>query len=270
MARLAANGTTLYYEEAGEGTPILLVHPSGATGSTWGRAYDELASVGRVIAYDRRGYGRSGGEPVRSVAVHTSDAAAVLEALVSTPAVVVGTSAGAVIALDLAVRRADLLAAAVAHEAPWRFTRRIPTASQVATLGRMAWLAATGRPGDAAETLLRSAYAYRDGGTAWDAFPPEWRVVGRDNARAALKDFVSTIGSYPTATDLAGIRVPVVCTYGGRSPAWMAHVTRTLSAAIPTASLRCIENAGHAAPFDAPTTFANTAAETVLASASTS
>jgi alpha-beta hydrolase superfamily lysophospholipase len=56
-----------------------------------------------VIAYDRRGYTRSGGEVVRSAAEHTRDAAAVLEALNARPAVVVGTSAGATIALDLAV-----------------------------------------------------------------------------------------------------------------------------------------------------------------------
>jgi len=41
----------------------------------------DLAGVGRVIAYDRRGYRRSGGEVVRSASEHAVDAAAVLEAL---------------------------------------------------------------------------------------------------------------------------------------------------------------------------------------------
>jgi hypothetical protein len=27
---------TLYYEQLGDGVPILLIHPAGATGSTWG------------------------------------------------------------------------------------------------------------------------------------------------------------------------------------------------------------------------------------------
>ena len=49
----------LYYEEAGEGVPILLIHPSGATASTWGSATEELAGIGRVIVYDRRGYALS-------------------------------------------------------------------------------------------------------------------------------------------------------------------------------------------------------------------
>ena len=73
-----------------------------------------------MIAYDRRGYARSGGEPVRSMSTHTADAAALLEHLRTPPAVVVGTSAGAAIAVDLAVRRPYLVRAVVAHEFPWR------------------------------------------------------------------------------------------------------------------------------------------------------
>jgi pimeloyl-ACP methyl ester carboxylesterase len=45
-----SEGCSLYYEELGEGVPILLVHPAGATASTWGAATEELARVGRVIA----------------------------------------------------------------------------------------------------------------------------------------------------------------------------------------------------------------------------
>ena len=125
----------LYHEERGEGTPILLVPPAGATASTWGPVTEELARIGRVITYDRRGYARSGAEPARSTATHTTDAAALLERLRAAPAVVVGTSAGAAIAVDLAVRRPDLVQVVVAHEFPWRFTRHLPSASQVAAGG---------------------------------------------------------------------------------------------------------------------------------------
>jgi pimeloyl-ACP methyl ester carboxylesterase len=50
-----------YYEDKGDGPPILLIPPSGSTASTWGTLVGDLAGVGRVIAYDRRGYSRSGG-----------------------------------------------------------------------------------------------------------------------------------------------------------------------------------------------------------------
>jgi pimeloyl-ACP methyl ester carboxylesterase len=253
----------LYFEEAGEGVPILLIPPSGSTASTWGAAADELARIGRVIAYDRRGYARSGGEPPHSMPAHTADAAALLERLQVPPAVVVGTSAGAGIAIDLAVRRPDLVRAVVAHEFPWRVSRHLPTGPQVAAVAKIAWLAVRGRHGEAAEVLMRAAYAYRDGGTAWDAFPDQWRRVARENGRAALADFVNSSRNYPSATDLATVRVPVVCSYGARSPDFMPRLVRSLASAIPTARAEPIEGAGHAAPFDATTEFVRLIAEAI-------
>jgi 3-oxoadipate enol-lactonase len=255
MGSVRSDGCELYYEDVGEGVPILLIHPAGSTASTWGSATEQLARTGRVIAYDRRGYARTGGEPARSMSTHTADAAALLEYVQAPPALVVGTSAGAAIAIDLAVRRPDLARVVVAHEFPWRYTRHLPTRSQVAALAKIGLLALRGRHSDAAETLLRSAYTYRDGGSAWDAFPEEWRRVARKNARAALADFRNSIGVYPSRTDLATVQVPVVCTCGARSPNSMFRLVQSLAAAIPTATTRRIEGAGHAAPFDATANF---------------
>jgi aminoacrylate hydrolase len=263
IGSVRSDGCDLYYEEAGDGVPILLIPPAGTTASTWGPVTEELARTGRVITYDRRGYARSGGGPVRSVSTHTADAAAILEYLRAAPAVAVGTSAGATIAVDLAVRRPDLVQAVIAHEAAWRASRHLPNTSQVPALAKIAWLALRGRHGDAADTLLRAAYSYRDGGSAWDAFPEEWRRAGRENARAALRDFRNSIGNFPAPTDLATVAVPVVCSYGARSPRNIVRLTRSLAAAIPTARTHQIEGAGHAAAFDATSNFVQLIADTI-------
>jgi len=260
MGFIKARGGHFYYEEHGDGPPILLIPPAGSTASTWGALPGDLAGVGRVIAYDRRGYTRSGGEVVRSAAEHTADAAAVLDAVAAGPAVVVGTSAGATIALDLAVRRPDLVRAVVVHEAAWRALRH-PDASGLGTLARMQWLAWRGRYGEAAETLLRWVYSYRDEGSTWDAFPEAWRQTARENGRSVVADLKNSMGSYPRARDLATITAPVVCTYGSRSRSYMGPLTRSLAQAIPTASVREIGGAAHAAPFDAPGTFAQVITE---------
>ena len=262
MGYLRSDGCDLHWEQAGEGVPILLIPPAGTTASTWGSVIDELARIGRVIAYDRRGYARSVSEPVRSVSRHTFDAAAILEQLHAAPAIVVGTSAGATIAVDLAVRRPDLVRAVIAHEAAWRASRHLPNRSQLAAVAKIGWLTLRGRHGDAADTLLRAAYSYRDGGTAWDAFPEEWRRVGKENSRAALMDFRNSVGNYPSPIDLATIDVPVVCSYGARSPHNIADLTRSLALAIPTARTHQIEGAGHAAPFDATADFVQLVADT--------
>jgi pimeloyl-ACP methyl ester carboxylesterase len=265
MGFVRARGTSFYYEEQGEGQPILLIPPSGSTASTWGTLPGGLAGVGRVIVYDRRGYSRSGGEAVRSAAEHAADAAAVLDALSAWPAVAVGTSAGATIALDLAVRWPDLVRAVVVHEAPWRALRH-PEVSGLIVLAKMQWLAWRGRYPEAAGTLLRWVYSYRDGGSAWDAFPEQWRQTAQENGKSVVADLKSTMGGYPRVKDLATITVPVVCTYGSRSRGYMRAVTRSLAHAIPTASVREIGGAAHAVAFDAPGNFAQVIAQVIRTS----
>ena len=255
---------TCITRRSGKGAPILLIHPLGVDGLDLGPrgrgarpgwTGDHLRPP-RVRAIRRR-------TGPQSLSTHSADAAALLESLQAPPAVVVGTSSGAMIALDLAVRRPDLVRAVVEHEGPWRFTRHLPTGSQVRTFATMGSLVLRGRHSDAAEALLRSAYAYREGGTAWDAFPEEWRRAGRENGKATLWDFLISIGNHPSAAELASIDVPVVCSYGSRSPDFMARRTQSLAAAIPTARIHRIEGAAHAAPFDAPANFAQLIADTV-------
>ena len=61
------------YDELGSGRPLVLVHGTGADAATWGRTVTDLAQAYRVIAYDRRGYGRSTHDPVRDYRVHAGD-----------------------------------------------------------------------------------------------------------------------------------------------------------------------------------------------------
>jgi len=262
MPFIKTRGIDFYYEEKGEGPSILLIPPSGSTASTWGALRGDLAEYGRVIMYDRRGYSRSAGAVVRSAAVHALDAAALVEALEAAPAAAVGTSAGATIALDLAVRRPDLVRAVVVHEAAWRALHH-PDASGLGALTRMQWLAWRGRYPEAAETLLRWVYSYRDGGSAWDAFAEQWRQTARENGRSVVADLQASVGGYPRENDLARITAPVVCTYGSRSRPYMRAVTRSLARAIPTATVREIDGTAHAVAFDASRIFATIIADAI-------
>jgi pimeloyl-ACP methyl ester carboxylesterase len=57
-----------------------------------------------------------------------------------------------------------------------------------------------------------------------------------------------------------------VCTYGSRSRGYMYAITRALAQALPTASVREINGAAHAVPFDAPGNFAQVIAEAMRSS----
>jgi 3-oxoadipate enol-lactonase len=265
MGFINVRGINFHYEERGDGLPILLIPPSGSTSGTWGSFLDDLASVGRVIAYDRRGYSQSGGQTVHSASEHTADAAAILDALQTGPAVVVGTSAGAAYALRLAVRRPDLVRAAVLHESPWRALRH-PSAAALGMLAQVQWQARRGHYAQATDTLLRFVYGYRDGGTAWDQFPGEWRRIAMENGKSVIADLECTILGYPRPKDLAKITAPFLCTYGSRSPSYMRPITRGLARAIPTALVREIDRSAHAVTFDAPGAFVDVIREAIARS----
>ena len=49
----------LFYEEKGQGSPILLIHGFGASTYTWRRIAPALAETHRVIAVDLKGFGQS-------------------------------------------------------------------------------------------------------------------------------------------------------------------------------------------------------------------
>src|SRR3954447_5714846 len=58
----AEDGTRIYYEVQGTGTPVILVHGFMNTGNNWKRTvlYDSLLKSGsKVITLDQRGNGRS-------------------------------------------------------------------------------------------------------------------------------------------------------------------------------------------------------------------
>jgi pimeloyl-ACP methyl ester carboxylesterase len=78
------------------------------------------------------------------------------------------------------------------------------------------------------------------------------------------------MGSYPRAKDLAKITSPFVCTYGARSRNYMRSITRSLAQAIPTATVREIDGAAHAVPFDAPGKFVQVIVEAIRSSESRS
>jgi non-heme chloroperoxidase len=58
----------LYYEDHGTGTPVVLIHGNPLDGRSWEKQEAILLDAGyRVIAYDRRGFGKSSQPSVGSV-----------------------------------------------------------------------------------------------------------------------------------------------------------------------------------------------------------
>ncbi|MFD0787943.1 alpha/beta fold hydrolase, partial [Micromonospora azadirachtae] len=59
MTKIEVNGTTLAYDDAGAGTPVVLLHAGIADRRMWRAQIDALSTRHRVLAVDLRGYGES-------------------------------------------------------------------------------------------------------------------------------------------------------------------------------------------------------------------
>lgn len=94
----------MYFEEAGTGEPVLLLHGGSVSGTTWQHQVPVLASRFRVIAPDSRGHGATtdSSRPL-SYARMALDFVALLDSLGILSAHVIGWSDGGVVGLDLAI-----------------------------------------------------------------------------------------------------------------------------------------------------------------------
>jgi len=86
----------IYYEDHGQGRPVVLIHGYPLNGHSGERQHRVLLEAGyRVITYDRRGFGRSSQATVGyDYDTFAADLAALLEHLELTDAVLVGFSMG--------------------------------------------------------------------------------------------------------------------------------------------------------------------------------
>lgn len=105
-------GGELYYEAAGAGPAVVLLHEGMLDLTVWDEQFGWLARSGyRVVRYDARGHGRS--SVVDGDYAHHEDLRALLAHLGIARATLVGHSHGARVALDSALAHPDAVAALV-------------------------------------------------------------------------------------------------------------------------------------------------------------
>ncbi|MRX49226.1 alpha/beta fold hydrolase [Paracoccus sp. S-4012] len=134
--------------DEGEGPVVLLIHGLFGNMLNFSRLIPQLGGF-RVLAYDRRGAGRSASAPKggERLEAQAALAAEMLEAAGGRPAIVVGHSLGGAVALQLAADRPDLVAGLVTLGALTR-----PMAPQLTAAA-----AALGRATPLREALARGA-----------------------------------------------------------------------------------------------------------------
>jgi len=119
---VTVNGAKIYYEEYGQGEPLILLHGFAQTLSHWRPYIAELSKQYRVIAWDMRGHGRSTNPDTSKVFLHATaarDLLAFLHSLHLDKVKIMGHSSDGVIILYAASMQPD------------RFDAIIPMSAQV-------------------------------------------------------------------------------------------------------------------------------------------
>lgn len=202
----------LHYERRGTGPSIVLVHGGTVDGGFYDEIADLLADEFTVVVYDRRGNFRS---PVprnreTSITQQADDLAKLIEASSVQPAVVWASSIGGVIALELLVRRPQLLRGLIVHE-PTLFTA-LDNADDVLQHLITHTAAAIERGGIAGAL---EEHARQELGDTFDKLSPQRRQRMFDNAEqffeAELPGFATSMPDAEIlATKLKTTRLPVL------------------------------------------------------------
>jgi pimeloyl-ACP methyl ester carboxylesterase len=102
------NGTSLYYELAGQGFPLVLISGGGTLDSrAWDEQFETFAKSYKVIRYDIRGIGKSA-RPLEAFS-HSHDLYALLKFLKVEKAHVCGLSFSGAIAIDFALEHPKMV-----------------------------------------------------------------------------------------------------------------------------------------------------------------
>ncbi|WP_165720346.1 alpha/beta fold hydrolase [Bordetella trematum] len=242
----------LALETAGHGLPVVFLHANVADRRMWQTPFERLAAAHQVIAYDRRGFGQSRAALQAHSAV--ADLMAVLDATCGAqPAVLVGCSQGARIALDAALMHpqrvhALVLASATIDGAP----APEPDAPGLDLLQQQAEAAASG---DAQRLIRLRARLWLDGPLA-----AEGRVAGAArglfetmNAQALA---LPAPGASTDATDafarLETLQCPALALWGALDFPHIQARTELLARRLPQARGQCLPQAAHLPGLDQP------------------
>jgi pimeloyl-ACP methyl ester carboxylesterase len=260
VADAQVNGVSLYYDLAGSGDPLVLVHGSWLDATQWAFVVPALAESFRVLTYDRRGHSRSERPDTQgSVDEDGEDLAALLLALDVAPAHVVTNSYAGNIAMRLAARRPDLFRSLTCHEPPlYSVLEDDPDSRPMLAQGAASLESIGGRiaEGDHVGAARQFVEEVAFGPGAWEnELPPEARELFVHNAPTFLDELRDPDQLRIDPAALAALEVPVRFTEGSDSPPLFSRVIDRLARVIPGATRDTIPGAAHVPHLTAPQSY---------------
>ena len=245
------NGTRLFYEIAGAGPPLTLIHGFSLDTRMWDDQYAALTQRYRVLRYDARGFGRSA-VPGTARYAHVEDLRALLGYLEIERTALIGFSLGGGIAISFA------LAYPAAVDTLIVASCLLPGRRLSAELG-----AAFGAIWSAGRALGVAVARER-----WLQHPLFASILEQPEPGARLIQMVSDYSGWewsnqdpqihpepPPAERLADIRAPTLAIFGARDLPDFHAIAGLIERDVPGARRVVLAGAGHMVNMEAPDRF---------------
>lgn len=250
-------GKRWHVQRMGSGPPLLLLHGTGASVHSWRGLMPLLASNHMVIAPDlpRHAFTTGHDAYAMSLPAMAREIAALLQALDARPTAIIGHSAGAAIALQLALGHGFAgpivgLSAAL-RPFPGPFAQIFPAIAKALFVNPLVPRIFTGSidlVGGAERFMWRSTHSRID-----DAGLACYRTLIKHPGHAGGALAMMANWDLPgLRTRIGGVRNPVLLVHGGNDPAIPPEWAREVQGWLPNARLDVVPGLGHLAHEEAP------------------
>ena len=239
----------IYYEDVGEGPPVLLGHSFFCSGEMWRDQVPALAESYRVINLDYRGHGRS--SPLREdldVYDLVEDSVALLEHLGIEQAIWAGLSVGGMTAMRAALRYPERVRALVLldtdadGERSWVKWKSRPMGAGTRVVGLRPFLPALVRAMFGSTTCRENRVLVE-----------EWRDRFAGADPESMRRFLAMLIHRDSVVDQLGeIEVPALVIVGAEDRSLPFRLSKKIDAGLPDSKLVEIPRAGHLCTLEQP------------------
>jgi pimeloyl-ACP methyl ester carboxylesterase len=232
---------------------VVLVHCSGSSGAQWRALAAQIGARYRVETPNLIGYGGAAPWSGRG-GFSLADEAAALRSLIGRldqPVHLVGHSYGGAVALHIARTRPELLHSLTLVEPSAFHLLRNGDSTDAAALREITAVAADARAalavGDYSSGFGRFV-DYWSGPGSWTDMSPEKRAAFAPQLAKVVLDFHALLSEPAELEDVCDIALPTLLVQGGCTTLPSRCVCARLRVALPEASFRVVQGAGHMSP----------------------